>query len=290
MYNIPNKIYLQTGGGLGDIVRCYLKDEPYWGVLEWIKKQKPSTDIMVVSTSHNPNTKDFFKYNPFVDRMEELGWVVDGRPLAREAARGYTSIEQIYPGMKPRYQKPEIYLGPEDLETYNRIKAAGKYVFMHPFAYRSILPLEDFVHAIDRIIDESDLNVVVVGATHERVARPNAVYPGDPGGKLLVTEELNYERPRLFNLTNKSNVRVAMRLCQESYRFMGHCSCYNIVAWIEGIKSFVFSPPGERQLLTTLRSHAWPLIDNLPWCKNIYSDEWSSSRDAVDKAVEFILS
>lgn len=289
MFKIPDKIYIQTGGGLGDIVRCYLKDEPYWGILKSIKQQNKDTDILVVSSSHNPEVESFFKYNPYINKVKELGWMVDGRELAKNTARGYALIDTIYSKISARYERPEIFLGPEDMDVYKKVKEAGEYIFVHPFAMRAAMPLEDFVYMIDEIIDNSKYNIVVVGATHERTARKGATGPNDPGGKLLIKEELEYERPGLFNLTNKANVRIAMRLCQEANGFLGHCSCYNIVAWIHGIKSFVFSPPTERQLLSSLRSHAWPLMDNLPWCKNLYSDEWGSSREAAKQAVEFLI-
>lgn len=283
------KIWIPTGGGLGDIVRCYLKDEPFWGYLKNLKEVRPRTKIKVISTSHNPETPALFKYTPFIDEVQELGWMLDGRAIQQHEGKGYVSVHAAMETLRHlKHEPPDFYLGPEDQQQYDSVIANGRYVFIHPFAMRAALPLDEFVYMTDQLIDRYGFNVVIVGANHVRVARKGAVNPHDPGGKLPMKEELDYERPGLFNLVNKSNVRVAMKLCSRADRFLGHCSCYNIVAWIRGIKSFVFSPPSQRHFLATTRSHAWPLIDNLPWCKNVFSDEWASPRSAADQALEFL--
>jgi hypothetical protein len=288
MQKVPNKIYVPTGGGLGDIVRCYLRDEPYWGYMQSLKRKYPHIIIKVVSTSHNPEVREFFKYVPFIYDTIELGWMLDGRAVAAAAVPGFTHINSV-PGLRGMtHIPPKIYISPEDQQQYDKIVNKGKYVFCHPFGIRAVMPMDEFKFMFDELIDKHGYNVVVIGATHNRVSRQGAVGPHDPGGLLNVIEELDYERPGLFNLVNKSNVRLAMKLAYTADRFLGHCSCYNIVAWIRGIKSFVFSPPDQRGFLQTTRSHAWPLIDNLPWCKNMYSDEWSSPHDAAIQAVEFL--
>jgi hypothetical protein len=283
------KIWIPTGGGLGDIVRCYLKDEPFWGYLKNLKEVRPRTKIKVISTSHNPETPALFKYTPFIDEVQEMGWMLDGSAIQKQQSIGYTSIHDAMGHLRTlKHTPPDFYLGPEDEDQYNSIVSSGRYVFVHPFAMRAAMPLEEFAYMTDRLIDQYKMHVVIVGANHVRVARKGATGPNDPGGRLSMKEEFNYERPGLFNLTNRSNVRVAMKLCSRATRFLGHCSCYNIVAWIKGIKSFVFSPPSQRHFLATTRSHAWPLIDNLPWCKNVFSDEWASPRSAADQALEFL--
>jgi len=289
MFRFPSKIWLPAGGGLGDIVRCYLRDEPHWGYLKTLHEQQPDIKIKVVSTSHNPEVPALFKHTPFIDEVKELGWMMDGRTVAASEAHGYTPISSIISHLQNlRHFPPEFYLDEEDKKIYDSIVSKGRYIFVHPFAIRAALPLEEFIPMFDRLIDEHGFNIVVIGASHTRTARKGAIGPHDPGGKLFVKEELTYERPGLFNLANKCNVRTAMQLCATADRFLGHCSCYNIVAWIKGIKSFIFSPPDQKLFLATSRTHAWPLIDRLPWCKNVFSDEWTSPRDAANQAIQFL--
>lgn len=288
---LNSNVFIPVSGGLGDVVRCYLRDTHEWGYIPDIKRIFPYVTIKILSSCHNPAVEEFFKYNPHIDSFKEFGWIVDGWQLFNKYKGSHISLQDIIKRYKKsrvklKWTQPFYYTCQEDIEEVNEItQDTNGIIIMHPFTIRKALPIEDFCHMADRLIDEFGYTVIFLGGTHNRFHNVNLQGKWTQG--IDVVEELNYERPGLYNLLNKSNIRVAYKLVELCDGFIGHCSCFNIAAWIHQKKSVVFSPPCQRLILTTNRDYAWPLIDNLPWCKNYYSDEWTSSRHVANEAVEF---
>ena len=283
-----SKLFVPTGGGLGDVVRVYFKEEPHWGYLKSIKELYPDTKIKILSSCHTPQVEEFFKHNPYIDKFQEFGWIVDGNPLVQRYRQGHLHISNAikHYGNSIKWEQPVLHVSKEDIDIVNEIVTnSNGIITMHPFAIRSAMPIDEFHHMTNRLIDEFGYTVVYLGATYNRYHNLNLEPSFTFGGDMI--EESDFERPGLFNLLNKSNCRVGYRLIEICDGFIGHCSCFNIAAWIHAKKSVVFSPPDQRPLLSTHRSYAWPLIDHLPWCKNFYSDEWISPRDAANHTVEF---
>ena len=280
-------IYVPTSGGLGDVARVYLKDERYWGYLKYLKKRYPESKIKILSRCHTPQVEEFFKYNPYIDEFREFGWIVDGNPLVEKYKNGAIYIDKIlkrHPKMK--WEQPVLHLGEEDKAVVENIaKNSYGIIVMHPFAIRQALDIEEFHYMADNLIDKYGYTVVYLGGTHNRYHNLRLESKFTLG--IDIVEESDYERPGLYNLLNKSNCRVGYRLIELCDGFVGHCSCFNIAAWIHSKRSVVFSPPCQRPLLTSHRTYAWPLIDNLPWCRNYYTDDWGTPRKAAEETIEF---
>ena len=119
-----------------------------------------------------------------------------------------------------------MYLNQEDKNVLDCITTAGSFVLMHPFAgepHRRVLPAEEYVPLIDRIIEKLGLNVVVIGGSYLRTNRIQ---------KEAKTEELNYERTGLFNLIGQSNSRICMALAGKQRCFVGSWSAYSCASWL----------------------------------------------------------
>jgi len=224
---IPQKVYLTLGGGLGDVFVTYFRGDNGWRLLQPLKEKFPHIKVSVLSATHNPQTAEFLKHNPYIDSFQEFGWVNDGRPIWSENANGHVSLAKHNKLAKIlKAKNPELYLGEEDREIVNEILSAGEYIFIHPFAGlkdRQALPIEEYPSLIDSLIDKSGYNVVVIGGTHQRRNQKRS---------FDMPEEFDYERPGLFNLVNRTNARVAVKLSQNAHSFIGCWSAYACAHWI----------------------------------------------------------
>lgn len=228
-----HKVYIHDGGGAGDIPANQLRCLKGWGYVELFKKEFPDSEIMAVITSCNAQGAEYIKHNPYIDTIKELPWVNPNRPWAdaKKHTVGYEPIGQavkrLLPNAKPVI--PPVYLSSNDKNIVKKVREAGRYIFLHPFAgakNRMVLPIEEYPRLIDRFIDEFGCNVVVVGGTHMRLANQ-----GKPD--TLCKEELEYERDRLFNLVNRSNMRIGIYLARRAAFWMGTWSCYVWPGFIE---------------------------------------------------------
>jgi hypothetical protein len=231
---VPQKVYLTLGGGLGDVFCSYFRGENGWKWLQPWKERYPHTKVSVLSATHNPQTAELLKYNPYIDHFKEFGWVNDGRPLWKKNAAGAAQLKnQKAITAKLKGKNPTLYISNEDKEVVDEIQQAGRFIFLHPFAGlkdREALKPQEYFSLVDRIIDNKKYNVVVIGATHKRTNHKES---------FKMIEEFNYERPGLFNLVNKTNARISMKLAQLADSFIGCWSAYSCAFWIQKKKSTV---------------------------------------------------
>lgn len=239
------KVYVVGGGGLGDLLREYFGGQDYWGYLKGVKEKYPGIKIKAILCIHNPQAKEFLKYNPYLEKIEQYPWQIDGEPIFFEHSNDYVfirSISGIFEGLE--YEKPKVYLNREEEALVETIKNSGKYIFIHPFAGLKdhiALSIEEYPDLIDRIIDLG-FNVVVVGGSYKRI---------NQGGNDEIEEEFEYEKVDLFNLVGRVNSRIATRLAQGASGFIGTHSCYILIASIEKIKSVLIVPEGIREYLNS---------------------------------------
>jgi hypothetical protein len=239
---MAHKVYIHDGGGAGDIPANQLRCYKGWGHVESFKKKFPRSEIMAVITSCSIEGARYIKYNPYIDEIKELPWVNPHRPWGglKEHIVGYTHITEAVKKLLPGQSAviPPTYLSPDDKTIVQKVTSAGKYVFIHPFAgtkERMVLPIEEHPKLIDMLIDEFGYNVVVVGGTYTQLAnqgRPN----------VICKEELEYERKGLFNLVNKSNMRIGIHLARHAALWLGTWSCYVWPGFIEGQRMALFMP------------------------------------------------
>ena len=245
MGRIPDRIYLTLGGGLGDVLYTYFKGENGWKWLSPLKEIAPRTRVSVLSSTHNPQTEELIKHNPHIDSFKEFGWVENGRELWEKNKGPAVHIREIKKSLKkistPKNTK--LYLSDSDREEVRKVISQGEFVFIHPFAglkFRQCLPIEEYIPIIDQLIDDLGYNVVMMGATHNRInfkTTPEMV------------EEFKYDRDGLFNLVGKTNARVAVRLSQLAHSFIGCWSVYSCAFWIKrGKTTVIITPKLEDQI------------------------------------------
>lgn len=249
------KFYLHDGGGVGDIITHYTQGQRGWGHLESFKEMYPDAEIKLLLTCINPQAEELFKYHPSIDIIEPHLWAHPGHAaltkLIEENKKDYASLVKVVAdlGTVPRI-KPEVYLGEEDKEVVDSIISQGKYIFIHPFSgekFRIAVPIKEYPALIDKLIDKLGYNVVIVGGTYKK----------NLAKKLLVKEEFSYERPGLFNLVNKTNVRQCVKLARESAGFVGTWSCHLCAILNTYIRTVVVFPDNHKKKNFGLAKDNW---------------------------------
>lgn len=223
----PKSVYVTLGGGLGDVFYVYSRGENGWGYIKSLKQVFPAIHVKALCSTHNPQTIEFIKYNPYIDEYHEFGWVNDAKPLFEKNSNGSRRLNRQSKLIKElTFSKPKVHMTEEDNIIVNDIISAGDYVMIHPFAGepgRKCLPTEEYIPLIDSIIEEKNLNVVVTGGTYKR---KNFRLSEDKD------EVFEYEREGLFNLVGKSNARVSFVLASRQKHFIGNWSAYSCASWL----------------------------------------------------------
>jgi len=281
---IYKKVYLTLGGGLGDVIYDYLGGHRFWNKLEPLKIAHPEIRIKVMSSTHNLQSLELIRYNPYIDRMEEYGWQTDGKPIFKRNAGGYINIKNIKQELsKLPSRPPGIYLNQRDKETVSNISSQGSFIFIHPFAglqdrmpYRSS---SQFVPIIDNIIKNTNHNVVIVGSNHIR---------NNMKKKVDIREEFSYEGDRVFNLVNKPemNVRVAVKLAQRAHGFLGAWSCFSCTFWALKKKSMVLVPMSKKDKLAK-RFKPGGRWHRRGICEAVYIKEDTQISDVINRVLKF---
>lgn len=87
------KVSISVGGGLGDVLMTYLANPKshcedgegnyptsnhqgsiWFRRLRDFKEKNPDVEILLINTSHNPVTVEFFETYPYIDRIESFEW------------------------------------------------------------------------------------------------------------------------------------------------------------------------------------------------------------------------
>jgi len=280
MMKRPQKLYISCGGGLGDLIRSYLKDNVDWGYLKPIKETWPNTRIRAIITCHNTAARDFLEYNPYIDEVLAFPYQIDGSPIINKHSQGYVHIGKA--GMKQavKHQMPEVYIHPGDEPIYKEIVDRGNYIVINPFGgvpAKKCLPIEEWVLLVDKLIDVLGYNIIATGGSHHRICFKN-----DGGRTRVGTDEVRepmeeifeYEREGLTNLVGR-HVALATKLAMKANGFIGNYSGPLIAPWVAGVKTacFIASLPHLEIDSRTNRIAAWPITDHLPFSQPLYMSE-----------------
>lgn len=247
---IPPNVYVTLGGGLGDVFYVYLRGENGWGYLRSLKEKFPFINVRALCSTHNPQTIEFIKHNPYIDEYKEFGWVNDAKPLWEKNSNGAVRLDRQHKLLKTiKFERPKVYLTKEDKTVTEKIISAGRFILMHPFAgenNRIAMPIDEWKELIDQIIDKLSLNVVVIGSSYKRT---NIKHKEDK------QEEFDYTRDGLFNLVGNSNARICIKLAKEQQQFVGNWSAYSCASWVQNKKTTVVIP---KQLSSSLDKKMGP--------------------------------
>jgi len=234
------KFYLTLGGGLGDVFWTYFGGHNGWNKLELVKQKFPKCEIKVLSSTHNPQTKELLKYHPNINKFEEYGWTLNGKPIWEQHKQDYTPLkEEILIKTKPN----KIYLNEEDNTQIKEITSKGPFILIHPFAgerQRLSLYSKEWIPIIEALLKNTNFNIVIIGGNYTRINRKRHISK---------SEELNYSSNRVFNLINKTNARICSFLVNKQDSFIGTWSAYACLSWIYNKPNTIILPKKQNKIL-----------------------------------------
>jgi len=105
---MSNKYYITGGGGLGDLIRHYLKDDKRWGKLHALKEREADCFVRAILSVHNPQVEQFLRFNPHVDEVILRPWAPDGAVVFDAEKGDCQPVSNVLNGLS--WVRPEIYL------------------------------------------------------------------------------------------------------------------------------------------------------------------------------------
>jgi len=251
-------VYISCSGGLGDIIQTYLSNpvnpeglngddrfpssDPTMSLwfrrLENFKEIYPEAHVKLVVMSHNPNAQELFEHHPYIDDIEvwkyhastQMGNILDEK---------YGKLGCIHAAYNSKWSElkvssPHIYLSDTEHRSFERIKNAGEYILVHPFAgaeLRMPLSISEHYKIIKRILKEG-LRVIVVGESYLKNSSDNH----------FLSERFDYERKGLLSLVNIASVRLSTVLALGCYGFIGTLSSMILPAWYKKVRTVCVVP------------------------------------------------
>lgn len=216
-------------GALGDTICHYYRHNSIFGQIPSFKKNNKQSLIKVICCSSNQETVELFKFNPYIDQVEHVPWALNSVGIKernlefKKHLEGWHCLNVRDKLPKAKFAPPNMFLEAEEKVQVKSIIAQGKYILIHPFASYITKVREDrYKYIIDTMIDDLNYNVVVVGGSHNRSFQQQEV---------LHKEHFKYERDGLYNLVNKTNVRVAVSLAKNAYGYFGTWSAFYCAAY-----------------------------------------------------------
>jgi len=215
---VSNKYFIHLSGGLGDHLLSYFGGKKIrrgpcggFGFLEQLKKEQPDSKIKLIAHPTQMGTiKHFFKFHPHISEIKEYKWCNPCHKCKNEdqESQGYIKLDNY--GVKKKWKRHpnhKIFTSKEDQIEINNITKEGSFILVHPFAgekYRMPIEIENYNNLINRLVDEFNCNLVVVGATHKR----------ETARIQNIQEDFKSNNKKVFNLVNKSNMRISAKLTQ----------------------------------------------------------------------------
>jgi ADP-heptose:LPS heptosyltransferase len=189
--------------------------------------------------SHNDGIKSFFSRDPYVKihRVKWRGKTPNYKRIAENIGVSFITEEERdrLPESFKCY-KNDVYLSGEEEELFQEI-SADPYIVLHPFAgekKRIRIQPDAYKYLVDKLIDQYDMKVVVVGGTYKRDRRLKNI------PSTIVHEVFKYEREGLVNLVNKSSLRLPTKLTINAQAFAGAHSAFMCAAWERRIPTVAF--------------------------------------------------
>jgi len=220
-------------GALGDTILHYYRNGGVFGQIASYIRKNPRDKVKVICCSSNNQTQKLFKNNPSICQVNHVPWALQSVGIKERNAKFKELLagwECLNPGAKlpgAKFVTPQMFLNTQEKALVRSIQNEGKYVLIHPFSsYIRKVKEEEYINVIDTMIDDLGYNVVVVGGSYHKSFQQN-----EPPHKEVFT----YRRNKLFNLVNKVEVTVAIRLARGAHGYFGtwsafYCACWNCPA------------------------------------------------------------
>jgi len=291
---MPDKLLFIINGGLGDLLSEYFNTRE-WRILKELKTRSPSIRTKLILCNHNSSSIDFLKYYPYFDEIEprhgtHLHLVKEnnvGHYIAAQCP-DWTFIGEAYYMWKDIEPKqPEVYLGEEDTALIDEVKAAGKYIVLHPFAGtpgRICLTTEEYKLLADKIVDELKCNVVVMGATHSRIIEEATVGITE---NLIFKEHFDSHRPEIISLVNKASCRAAVKLSMDASGYIGNYTGLIIAPWVAEIRTVAYIAETHRTMSEISYSLSWPTSRKWAYNKSFFP-EVQDHTEVIDQTIKFL--
>lgn len=256
MYSNQELVFIPCGGGLGDVIQCYLANpithdcqipldqyqtsDNYISIwfrrLESFREKHPDVKIKVISNCHNPAIRELFEYHPSVDLFElwKYGKVVEEDKTKWEREHdGFRYIRYCYDYHDYKPSDPVVYMSDSEYKLFFSINSS-LYIVLHPFAgikHRMPISTEEYYN-LAKIFISKGYRVVVIGGSYTR--NTDTMEP--------TIEEFPYYCEGMYNLVGGASVRLFTNLCMNAAGFIGTHSSMILPAWYAGVKSVCIVP------------------------------------------------
>lgn len=245
------KFYIHAVGGLGDHFHEYFGG--HWRHLDFsylkaIKIKHPDCYVKVISHSAcKKAVKEYFSFEPDIDDLHIMDWISPNKKVfekeKEEAGPDFIKLSDYAIENKIEKVTPDkVYMTKEEEAFIEYIKSKGAFITFHPFAgepERIVFKEEEYVKLIKNIRKETGLNVVVLGASN--IKRENI-----RGREIKNKEDIRIEHDGIFNLVNKTNIRISCGLILKS-------SC--LIANHSSLSCFLTQ--GYKPLIMMLAKNSW---------------------------------
>jgi hypothetical protein len=230
-------IYLEYGGGLGDVL-----DQLYYrGSYSYLNLLKPGMRAKVAVISHNPFVKELFAWHPKREHIE----VVDcgywhGAEADLECRRKFNlpgpgALNRL-PEKPPGDDAVTFYPSPEDKKVLDEVLGDGRPVIALALAAglpeRNIpLPIaKALINDLSDVSPSQNFRLVLTGRTYERHGRgePRMHDPNTELGQAMA-RQLGEEAP--LDLVDRLSVPGTCALLQASAGLVTCHSALNLLAW-----------------------------------------------------------
>jgi hypothetical protein len=239
-------LYIQAGGGLGDLIYHYLVNDS-WKYVGGIKQLYPNVSITAVINTHNPDNKQLLVTNPNISQAYYYPWYPPGHSDEfgwKEKIPGYDLFEWVK-GKDIERMDNQVWLLDSERKFLDSL-TDRKYVVIHPFSglpHRGCLP-----HPLDgqyrcypdykymetaNYLAEAGYLVKIIGHTPTvglRKGRQESIVPS------------KNVHPNVDILTNRLSLRQNVELVRRADGFLGSHSSMLIAAWTNQVPSIFFYP------------------------------------------------
>jgi len=215
-----NKFIFSTGGGLGDIYFEFFQNDFFARVKKYTESYIDKY-LKLLIVSHNPNSKDLFTGQDWIDEVKQVEYTHTIEPHLHEF-EGYTEIKLEDLLSIGHCEKLEVYLTEQEKEQLEELYQ-NRYVIIHPKAGQDDRDVmnENLIKRIIEINKEKGLKVYLIGANYDRIHHKKEINPfPDESG--------------LVDLIDKLSVRQLVHLVKSDSCIGIHAthSAIIVLAWI----------------------------------------------------------
>lgn len=265
-------------GGLGDVMLGYFHPNFATGYAKSLKEKHPNHKFRLVICSSNPHAKEIVEANPHVDEVISFPFSDDFVDVVTENTKDSIDIGHGIHDLT--WEKPEIFLNPEEQIAYDKLISLPKLVCLHPFAGDDMRCWkfqkgEWHINKIINFLCDNGFNVALLGGSSIRTL--NAV-------EIPLEEEYSFYRPGVVNLINAASIKLQCKLSAKSQFYIGSNSCYSCIAASHKVPSLVVMPEHLREWVRPDVGIFGMFYENQTQC--YYWDQYPENM--IDKVKELI--